>query len=334
MVEAKDGARVSKGLSLYPSRTPTETRRLARLAEDLGYRNLWFGDSQNIWREAYVSMAASAVDTSRIVIGTGVTNGVTRHRSVIASAWATLNELSGGRVAPGFGVGDSALHTMGARPMRVADLEELVADLRTLWRGDEVSTPDAAAAYRTSYLQEALRIPVYIAASGPKLLSLAGRIADGVILLAGTDPETVSRALSTVAVAAESVGRSMGEIEVVLWAPAAIHEDGDIARDRVRAHVSRTVLRPIQVTLTEEEQEAVEEIRKRYDYYSHMVPRSEHSQLVLNELVDRFALAGTHTELSDKLLTLGGLGVNQVAIIPFGHDNDSIDEVIQDFATL
>lgn len=324
---------VARGLSLYPVHPPGEMRRLAHAAEDAGYRHLWFGDSQNIWREAYVTMAAAAVGTSRITIGTGVTNGVTRHRSVIASAWASLHELTGGRVAAGFGVGDSALHTMGARPMKVAELDALIGDLRRLWRGDEIREPDVDTAYRLAYLDRRLDIPVYLAASGPRLLELAGRIADGVILLVGTDPVAVQGALDTVAKGAASGGRSLQDIDVVLWAPTAIAANPEVARDQVRPHVARTVLRPIAVELTEAERAAVERVRERYDYYAHMVPGSPHSQLVTTELVDRFALAGTREDCRTRLRALARAGIGEVAMVPFTRPGQEV-AAIEDFASL
>lgn len=325
---------VARGLSLYPVHPPSEMRRLAHAAEDAGYRHLWFGDSQNIWREAYVTMAAAAVGTSRITIGTGVTNGVTRHRSVIASAWASLHELTGGRVAAGFGVGDSALHTMGGRPMKVAELDALVGDLRRLWRGDESCEPHVDTAYRLAYLDRPLDIPVYLAASGPRLLELAGRIADGVILLVGTDPVAVQGALDTVAKGAASSGRSLQDIDVVLWTPTAIAANPVDARDQVRPHVARTVLRPIPVELTHPERAAVERVRERYDYYAHMVPGSPHSQLVTTELVDRFALAGTRDDCRTRLRGLARAGVDEVAMVPFTCPGQEVDAVIDDFASL
>lgn len=329
------GARsITKGLALYPSRTVNETRRLARMAEDFGYTHLWFGDSQNIWREAYVSMAATALDTSGITIGTGVTNGVTRHPSVIASAWATLYELSAGRVAAGFGVGDSALHTMGAEPMKVTDLDRLVGDLRALWRLETAQAGETDSTYRLAYLPTAINVPVYIAASGPRLLRLAGRVADGVILLVGTNPDSVRSAINTIHESATSARRDPQEIDIVLWAPMALDEDAMVARDRVRAHVSRTVLRPIRVELSQDEMETVDAIRKQYNYYDHMVPHSEHSKLVPDTLVDRFALAGRHEEVRNRISHLEELGVSQIGAIPFGETDSEIDDVIRDFAML
>lgn len=310
-------ARSGRGLSVYPTAPPGAVRALAHRAEALGYEHLWFGDSQNLWREAYVTMGAAAVGTSRIVFGTGVTNGVTRHLSVIASAWATLHELTEGRVAAGFGVGDSALRTMGHRPMRVAELEALITDLRMLWRGEEVKDDRGDSPYRIAYVERALSVPVYVAASGPRLLDLAGRVADGVILLVGTDPATVRSAVAAVAAGARSTGRSLADLHVVLWAPVAIEDAAAGARDQVRAHVARTVLRPIDLELKPAEQEAVQRIRQEYDYYAHMVPGSPHAQLVTDDLVRRFALAGTFDECRAQAKALSDAGIDQLAMVPF-----------------
>jgi 5,10-methylenetetrahydromethanopterin reductase len=324
----------TRGLSVYPNRHPRRLIELAHVAESVGYSHLWFGDSQNIWREVYTCMGAVAATTSRIVIGTGVTNGVTRHRSVVASGWASLSELTGGRVAAGFGVGDSALHTMGRKPMRVADLAQLVNDLRALWHAEDIKEPDGDAPYRLSYLGGPVQVPIYLAASGPKILELAGQIADGTILLVGTGSDAIATALDRLAIGAETAGRTLEDIHTVLWTPVAIDPDAGLARDRVRAHVARTVLRPISATLTASEQDAVDRIRAEYDYYAHMVPGSPHSQLVTDSLVDRFALAGTAEYCRTRLHGLGALGIDQVAMIPFPDPDRPAEVLLEEFADL
>ena len=114
---------LSKGVGLFPTEPTGVMCDYVRLCEDLGYDNVWFGDSQNIWRESSTVMGAAAVGTDRIVFGTGVTNAVTRHPSLLASTWATLAEFTGGRVALGIGTGDSSLRTMGLKPQKLAELE-------------------------------------------------------------------------------------------------------------------------------------------------------------------------------------------------------------------
>src|SRR5262249_55803590 len=97
------------GIGLFGTEPVAPMVELVRTAEELGFANAWIGDSQNLWRDAYVTLGAAAAVTDRIVLGTGVTNAVTRHVSVLASAWASLAELAPARVAFAIGTGDSSL---------------------------------------------------------------------------------------------------------------------------------------------------------------------------------------------------------------------------------
>src|SRR6184192_4625918 len=158
--------------------------QLAKLSEELGFTYIWVGDSHLIWREAYVNMAAVALNTTKVRIGTGVTNPLTRHPSVVASAFATLEEFAPERFVVGIGLGDSSVETMGLKPARLGDFEKAVAQMRALFAGNEAELESG----KIHLLHPPKRrVPIYIAASGPKMLELAGRIADGIILLVGID---------------------------------------------------------------------------------------------------------------------------------------------------
>ena len=122
---------ISMGVGLFPTESPARMRELTHLAEELGYDNVWFGDSQNIWREAYVNMAAAAVGTERIVFGTGVTQAITRHPSVLASVWATLHELTGGRIACGHRHRRLLAAHHGPQPDEAGRARGTVGDLRS-----------------------------------------------------------------------------------------------------------------------------------------------------------------------------------------------------------
>ncbi len=325
---------VSTGVGLFPTEPIGAMRELTLLAESLGYDHAWFGDSQNIWRESSTTIGACAVGTERITFGTGVTNAVTRHPSLLASTWATLAEFTGGRAALGIGTGDSSLRTMGLSPLKLAELERAIADLRGLLRGESVTEPASGAEYRLNYLTEPAKVPIYIAASAPKILRMSGRIADGVIILVGTAPEFIEAALATVAAGAAEAGRSMDDIHTVLWTPTAIGDDGAQARSLVRAHVSRVVIRPLPAEVDPRMQAAVDQIRQHYDYYQHMVPGAEHASLVPDELVDMFALAGTPDECSARLDRIVGTGIDQVSIVPFVPAGASREPTIRTFASL
>ena len=108
------------GVGLFPTESLPKMIHLAKVTEESGYSHIWVGDSHLIWREAYVNMAAVALEHHKVKIGTGVTNPLTRHPSVVASAYATLEEYSPGRMIVGIGLGDSSVETMGMKPAKLA----------------------------------------------------------------------------------------------------------------------------------------------------------------------------------------------------------------------
>lgn len=324
----------SKGVGLFPTEPVGVIRDYTLLAEGLGYDNVWFGDSQNIWRESSITMGAAAVGTERVILGTGVTNAVTRHRSLLASTWASLAEFTGGRVALGIGTGDSSLRTMGLKPLTLAQLEEAVAELRTLLRGEPVREPDSGTEFHLNYLTEPAEVPVYIAASAPKILRLAGRIADGVIVLVGTATEFVIAALNTIEEGARESGRSLADLHIVLWTPTAIAEDPVRARDLARAHVARVCIRPLPAEVDPSLRAAIDRIRDSYDYYHHMDTEAGHADIVPDALVDLFALAGSPDQCRDRLAELAKLNIDQVSIVPFVQPGQSRATTIRTFAQI
>lgn len=325
---------LSKGVGLFPTEPTGAMCSYVRMCEDLGYDNVWFGDSQNIWRESSTVMGAAAVGTERIVFGTGVTNAVTRHPSLLASTWATLAEFTKGRVALGIGTGDSSLRTMGLTPLKLAELERSIADLRALFRGEKVAEPTSGAEYHLNYLTGPVDIPIYIAASAPRILEMSGRIADGVIVLVGTAPHFISAALETIERGAAQSGRTLDDLHIVLWTPTAIGDDSTEARDLVRAHVSRVAIRPLPAKVDPALEKAIDRIRETYDYYEHMNTEAAHADLVPDELVDLFALAGTPDECAARLKDIESLGVDQVSIVPFVRPGQSREATIRTFADI
>jgi len=303
------------GLGLFPTEPPSRLVEVAREAERLGYSHIWMGDSQAIWREVYINLGAAAMATQRVVLGTGVTNPVTRHLSVTASALATLGELSGGRVALGIGAGDSAVETVGQRPSRLAALETAIGIIRQLLAGDEVDLGQGA--MRLDWVTHP-RIPIIIGASGPRLLRLAGKVADGAIILVGTAPEYLQGAFACIQQGAQEAGRDLEAegFKTICWTPCSIGEDGDAARHHVKSHVARVLKRPLPFTLSEDDQAVVAKIYEHYEYYQHMVVGADHSDLVPDRLVPKFAIAGTVAECREQVQQLAASGIHQVSIIP------------------
>jgi 5,10-methylenetetrahydromethanopterin reductase len=160
-------------------------------AERRGFDDVWFPDSQLLWRDVFATAAAVAMGTSRIGLGTAVTNVVTRHPSVVAGAARTVAELAPGRFALGVGVGNSSVVPAGLTPSTRAGLRSGVNVIRRLLAGEEADFG--------SRLRDPVAVPLHLAASGPRNLKLAGEIADGAILLSGVAPEPLAAAMRQVA---------------------------------------------------------------------------------------------------------------------------------------
>ena len=155
----------------------------ARRAEAWGFDGLLLADSQNLTADIWVELCLAAAATSRLRIGPGVTNPITRHVAVTASAAATLQHESGGRVSLGIGQGDSALSQIGLRPLRVWEFEQALSALQALLRGEEVTLPgDRSSRIRWIDADAAAKVPLHVAATGPKTIAAAARHAEGVDL--------------------------------------------------------------------------------------------------------------------------------------------------------
>lgn len=182
------------GIRVPPCAPVGRLVELVQAAERGGFDHVWFPDSQLLWRDVFAVAAASAAATSRITLGTAVTNLVTRHPSVLASAARTVAELAPGRFVLGVGVGDSSVAPIGRRPATSRRLRDGIGTVRALLAGDTVDFGDGG----ISRLRDPVRVPIVLAASGPRNLRLAGEIADGAILLSGISPEPLAAAVGRV----------------------------------------------------------------------------------------------------------------------------------------
>jgi 5,10-methylenetetrahydromethanopterin reductase len=205
-------------IGLMPRLPAPEAVRLAQRAEELGFGGVWIADSQSTFREAFTLLGACAMVTERVRLTTGVTNPVTRRTPVLASAFATLDELAPGRVVVAIGKGDTSVRTAGLKPPRLAEFEESVAELRSLL----VEAGDA-------FAWGPHPLPIYVTASGPKALRLAGRIGDGVLFQVGADPQLIDYALREIAVGAREVGRSLDDLVLCARVACAVGDDRDAA---------------------------------------------------------------------------------------------------------
>jgi 5,10-methylenetetrahydromethanopterin reductase len=307
------------GISFAPNH-PKEVAEWCRAAEDCGFERVGLVDSQSIYRELYVSCTAGLQATRSIKIGPRVTNALTRHPSVTASALLTMAELAPGRVFAGVGTGDSALINIGLRPIKLRALEEFVNCLRALMRGERVL-------YQGSEIRltwSGTDIPIYVSAHGPKTLEFSGEHADGVIYGDGVGKEIVADALSAVGRGAAKAGRRVEDVDV-WWGLC-----GNVANSRQEALAQIKMLLAAKANhlarfpeqnkhVPPEFREVLDRIHKEYSYLEHQKPgeNTTNARLV-NEsglegyLAGRYAIAGAPEECLARVRALEDMGVRKI----------------------
>src|SRR5207245_2111424 len=159
---------LSFGVTVLPDPPASRLVELFRLAEQNGFEYGWTYDSHILWQEPYPLLTMSALATSTIKLGLNVTNPGTREPTVTASAFATLQDISGGRMIVGIGRGDSARRTIGLQPVKVGEFERSVTAIRDLLNGRQVrwNDTDIELAWMQTLPKELPAVPVYVAGYG------------------------------------------------------------------------------------------------------------------------------------------------------------------------
>ena len=309
------------GVTLQGVDQPAEFEAMVAEIESLGYDNFWLTDSSLHSRYCWAFLTLAARQTSRISIGTAVTNPVTRHPAITAVAAATVAEISGGRTILGIGAGDRPLLSLGQQPARIATLEASVAVIRALWAGQEVDADGPGFALHDAHYRfpPKLDIPIYLSATGPRTLELAGRIADGVILLAGLHPDGITFALEHIDRGVAAAGRSQRP-HVTVFAYGAIDEDEQAAIAAARtiaAWFPQTA--PVHCRLAGLSQEIIDQVRGSYAG-GEFQEAARAAEALPVDFVKRMALAGGQDEARQHLRTLAGLGIDSVTVFPLGND--------------
>src|SRR2546430_5119067 len=287
------------GVTVLPDPPFSRWLELIQLAESHGFGYAWTYDSHVLWQESIPMLAIAARETLTIKLGHFVTNPGTRDPTVLASAYATLHDLSDGRMAMGVGRGDSAVRYIGRQPMKVAEFERACAMIREFMNGKEVNWNDKD--LQLKWVRPELpEIPMWIAGYGPKALAVAGRVADGVIIQLA-DPEIIAWIMDTARKAAEEAGRDPAALKCIVGAPSHVTDDLADARDQVRwfpAMVSNHVMDLIERYGTDGSSvpKALTDYvqaRKFYDYNDHSRVGAAHGEFVTDEICDRFCVIGS-----------------------------------------
>jgi probable F420-dependent oxidoreductase len=314
------------GMTLKLDMPPARSVALTRQAEAAGFSYGWVFDSHVLWMEPYPLLTLMAANTTHMRLGTCVTNPAVRDPTVTASLLGTLNLISGGRMVLGIGRGDSSRRVMGKKPTTLARLEESTLQIRNLVLGQAVEYEGEQLAM--PWIGEGSTLPIWIAGYGPKVLHMAGRIADGIILQFA-DPHLISWCMGFVREGAASVGRDPASIQVMAATAVWISDDLATAREHVRwfpALVSNHVMDLIgRYDPSELPPELTSYVQNRntYNYQHHAEVGSSNAQFVSDEVTDRFCLVGPVAEHKRRLQELADTGVNQFNIYLMSGDEEA-----------
>jgi len=311
------------GFTLKPDHTVERTLALTRQAEGAGFAYGWLFDSHVLWRDPYPLLTLMAQATTRLRLGTCVTNPATREPSVTASSLALLDEISGGRMDLGIGRGDSARRVLGKPPTTMKDLEEAIVVIRELVAGRAVMYEGTELVFPWT---QGWTLPVWVAGYGPMALRMTGRVADGLILQLG-DPDLVRWFVSQVRDAEVEAGRAPRSVRVQAAAPAHVGPR-ELGRERTRwfpALVSNHVVDLVTKYPREQLPESLTGYirdREGYDYHHHAEVGSNNARFVGDEVTDRFCVLGEPDEHIAKLRELADAGVDQFNLYLMNGDEE------------
>lgn len=300
----------------------------AKLAESVGFDMVGVADSQSLFREPFVTLGLIGQATEKVMIGTSVTNPITRHPAVMASAIATVQEISGGRAMLGIGTGDSAIYNINERPRGLAGLLDYILTLRALLAGETADFGGREVHTRWTGGLDHPPVPIYISAEGPKTLELAGEVADGVFCGMGLSPEVVALSLDHLRIGAERAGRSLNDIDI--WTLARVNVGDDLAAltDEVRMELASTAHHAFRFTLEgklvpPEMADAIRAVQSGYQPSRHEdLGESPNAKLMadpalLSYMADRFAVLGTPEVCAARIMEIREAGFHQILFTGF-----------------
>ena len=221
------------GLRVPTVGSPRDTAAYATEVEAAGFDFMWMPDTPMLagrWRDVYMHLGAAAEKTSSLRLGPGVTNPLTRHPLTTASTIATLDDASDGRADLVVGTGYSSAYIIGRKAATLANMADAVA----LWRGVYSGASTDLGALEVTVDPPYPRVPIIVAATGPKMLAQAGRIADGVLIHVGAAPEAVAWALEHLEAGMAEAGRGRDEVQRILVITACIDDDRERAINQMR----------------------------------------------------------------------------------------------------
>jgi len=306
-------------LGTFP--TLGRARDLALMAEGDGWDGLAFTDSQNLHGDTFAQLALAAQATTRLRLATGATNPATRHPAVVASAIATIQAESSGRAVLGIARGDSALAYLGRKPMPFAEFALALEHIQAYLRGETVDLDTFAS--RLEWLPRELpKVPMSVAATGPRVIALAARVAERVTLSVGADPERLQAAIA--------IARNNGAQSIGAYVNAVTHPDIATARALVRGRLGvyarfSSMTPTVRASLSADDRTVIESLASSYDMQRHAASGARHETALTDAFVDRFGIVGPPEQVAARFQSLIALGLDHFIVVGHGRDTTPQD---------
>ena len=326
----------SKKVQLGFSRAGTrldEYLEWVKAADEAGADIIGFGDGQDLWVDPYVTLTLTAMHAKGAMVGPTVTNPVTRHPTVTAGAIATLQQVSGGRAFLGIGTGLSALRNIGQHGSTLRQLEEYTRAVQGLTAGETVT-------YEGQPLRlnwDPPRVPVFLGSTGPRMLRLGGRVADGVIVGGGvTDGEKVRKQMAHIQAGADEAGRDINDLEIwwltrVVLAPSEA-EGINMMRDYLAGFAAHGFQNPsVMAEAPPDVLDKIHVVEREYRWSEHLAHKPggagiSHNAALIEELGIKEWLAGRFVITGPPERCIAGLE----ELVEAGATNFIIPQVLPD----
>lgn len=317
--------------------SPRGIVKVAAEAEAQGWDGLAVVDSQNLSGDPFVALAMAATATEKLKLATAVSNPVTRMAAAAACSIASVDVVSRGRAVFGVGRGDSALAHVGRSPARLAAFERFLRQTQSYLAGEavafgDIDVPDSVApplaelgladapdASRIGWLEGRRKVPLEVAATGPKVIALAACVADRVMFALGADPERVGWGISLARQARADAGLDPDGVEFGAYVNAVCHSDLETARELSKGGLTTfarfavmhgTVAGPISPAMAD----AMQSLRRAYDMNKHTQAGSSQAATLTPEFIDAYAVVGPPDHCIERIGALAKLGLSKLAV--------------------
>lgn len=317
--------------------SPRGIVKIAAEAEAQGWDGLAVVDSQNLSGDPFVALAMAATATDRLKLATAVSNPVTRSAAAAACGIASVDVVSRGRAVFGVGRGDSALAHLGRSPARLGAFERFLRQIQSYLSGDavpfdeiaidhgvapplsELGLADAPDASRIVWLEGRRKVPLEVAATGPKVIALAACLADRVMFALGADPERVRWGIELAKQARADAGLDPDGVEFGAYVNAVCHRDMQTAQELSKGGLT-TFARfavmhgKVAGPISEAMAEALQSLREAYDMNKHTQAGSSQAATLTPEFIDAYAIVGPPDHCIGRMSVLAELGLSKLAV--------------------